>query len=73
MKQSRPKIEPVPAGICGAIAAALVAYIFRFLVYPDPDPTMRATIIATALRFALPWLYFWNLHRKYHDARLAII
>ncbi len=69
MKQERPRIEPITGGIYGAIVAALVAYMFRLLIYPDPDPTMRTTTIVTALGFALPWLHFWNLHRKYNDAR----
>ena len=61
---------PVVVGIYGMLIALAWAACFRYLIVPDPDPTMPATVILSGLGFVAPFGVAYFLEDRRRRARV---
>lgn len=64
------RTPPMMVGIYGFLIAMVCSYGFRLLIVPDPDPTARATVILSALGFAIPFGVAYFLEDRRQRARV---
>ena len=63
-----PKIEPIQAGLYGAVIAGVPVSIFMALAGIDPDQFTGPIVMMVGFGFAAPALFSWNEKRKHYNA-----
>lgn len=66
----RPSPEPLVAAMYGFLIALVAAFIFRFLVSPDPDPGSTKSLIAAFVCAAIVGLIQWR-RCDWYDSKVA--